>query len=370
MSVVETVILEETEVQERFLARGWTDGLPIVPPTPEQVDRMLAAVGLEAEDLLGVVPQRNCAVSAGKAAVNAVMAGCPEEAFPIVVAALQAILDPAFNAHAVVTSTGGAALCLVVSGRAAEEAGMNAGHNVMGPGRRANATIGRALRLVVLNVLRSRPGEMDGSSLGHPGKYTLTLAEDPPPPPWKPLRVALGYLSEVTTVTVLPTEGPRQVANHLNPEGEGILRTFAAAIRNPSTFCVGKGGQGLIVLGPEHARAIVDAGLTRQDVQEYLVKETRVAPAELEAAGVYLEHTAQHDMRAGPDGKLPTFEQPEDVYVMTAGGAGAGWSAYVPGWAPTIHARAVTRVVRRPGEWTLPDCGLAACDVDRPGEDG
>src|SRR5579884_1510376 len=192
--------LEEAEVQEEFFARGWTDGLPIVPPTPERVGEMLAVVGDEDPDLLiGYLPVRGRGVTLEKAAINAVMAGCLPAYFPVVVAALEAMFDPEFNLHTVLTSTGGAALCTVVSGPIAQEIGMNARHGVLGPGNRANATIGRAIRLAAMNVLGSIPGESDASSFGHPGKYTFCFAEDPPPEPWKPLHVQLVYEPRDTT---------------------------------------------------------------------------------------------------------------------------------------------------------------------------
>ena len=145
------------------------------------------------DTLIGFLPARGRGVTMEKAAINAVMAGCRPEYFPVVVAALEAMFDEAFNLHTVLTSTGGAALCAIVSGPIAQEIGMNARHNALGQGNRANATIGRALRLVAMNVLDSKPGESDASSFGHPGKFTLCFAEDPPPAPWEPLRVELGY---------------------------------------------------------------------------------------------------------------------------------------------------------------------------------
>jgi len=358
-----TLAIEESEVQETFFERGLTDGLPIVPPTLDRVRALLASSGREPDEQIGSVPQRDRSVSAEEAAINAVMAGCAAEHFPLVLAGLSALLDPAFNAHAVLTSTGGAGLCLVVSGPRAAEVGMNARHNALGPGNRANATIGRALRLVAFNVLDARPGGMDGSSLGHPGKYTLCFAEDEPPDPWEPLRVELGFEREDTTVTLLPTEAPRQVANHLNDDPEGILSTFVAAMRNPATFCVGKGGQCLVVLGPEHASAVIEGGWTRERVRHFLARESRVTLAELQAAGVLIETGAQHDMTPGEDGRLPTVPGPDDVFVVTAGGAGAGWSAYLPAWAPKLHSQAVTRRVPAAGE-ELPDCGPDSCEID------
>jgi hypothetical protein len=351
--------LEEADVQEEFFARGWTDGLPIVPPTPERVEAMLGAYDPGA--VLGAVPARGLSVTTEETAINAVLAGCRPEYFPLVVAALEAVLDPAFNANAVLTSTGGAAVCVLVSGPLAAEIGMAARHNALGGGNRANATIGRAVRLVARNILGARTGGLDGSSLGHPGKITLCFAEDPPPAPWEPLRVTLGFSLADTTVTVVPTEGPRQIGNGLSADPEGVLRTFVACMRNPSTYAVGKGGQAVVVLGPEHAAA-VRSGFTQQAAREFLARESRISREELEAAGVPIEDGAQYDMTPGDDGLLPTVAGPDDIFLVTAGGEGAGWSAYLPTWAPTLHARSVTRRVRFAGE-ALPDCGPDGCAV-------
>jgi hypothetical protein len=370
--VAEMLDVDAADVNERFAAEGWSDGLPVVPPTPERVLAMLLGAGVTDPDhVIGAVPERAITVTVEHAAINAVVAGCPPDAFPVVLAALGAVLDPAFNAHTVCTSTGGAALCVVVSGPMAASIGMNGGHNALGPGNRANATIGRAVRLVAANILGARTGRMDATSIGHPGKYTLCFAEQAPPVPWEPLRVALGYDLEDTTVTVVPTEGPRQVANHLNPDATGLLRTFAATMRDPATFITGKGGQCVVVLGHEHRAALAEQGWSRRRVQEFLLEESRVTPAELERAGVLLERDTGKDVTPGPDGKLPSMASADDIFVVTAGGAGAGWSAYLPSWAPPSHAkaRAVTRRVVPPGE-ELPECGPDGCVVDLPGLDG
>ena len=345
-----TVDLDDADVFEEFHRRGWTDGLPVVPPTPERVEALLDHAGLTAGALLGSIEARGRALSAQQAAANAVMAGCAPEHFPLAVAALCAMLDPAFNAHTVMTSTGGAAFCLLVSGPVTTELAMATRHNALGPGNRANAAVGRTLRLVARNVFGARTGEMDASSIGHPGKFTLCLAEDEPPAPWEPLRTELGYGRDDSTVTILGTEGPRQVANHLNPSPEGILTTMAAAMRCPATYPVGKGHQAVVVLGPEHAAALVEAGWTKARVREFLAEAARVTSAEIEAAGVLLEVGTQHDMTPGPDGRLPTVRSPDDIFLVTAGGHGAGWSAYIPVWAPALHSLATTRRVPAPGE--------------------
>jgi hypothetical protein len=240
---------------------------------------------------------------------------------------------------------------------------MNAGHNALGSGNRANATIGRAVRLVARNVFGAVTGGLDASSLGNPGKYTLCFAESDPAPPWEPLRVQQGYSKEDTTVTVMATEGPRQVANHLSEVPEQVLHTFVSAIKVGASFSVGKGGQGIVVLGPEHALALTQAGWTQQQVREFLARESRISPEELLAHGVPLEVDSQHDMTPGPDGKLPSIHGDEDVFLVTAGGGGPGWSAYLPSFAPLQHVRAVTRRVRWRGE-EMPDCGPDACEID------
>jgi hypothetical protein len=360
--MTDVLTVDEADAIEFMFDAGWTDGLPVVPPTPARVEAMLAAAGRRGDDVLGSVPARRRIVTTEIAAVNAVMAGCRPEYFNIVATAVEAMLDPAFNVNTAVTSTGGAAVCVIVSGPGAAEIGMNARHNVLGSGNRANATIGRAVRLVAANALGAKSGKLDASSVGHPGKYTLCFAENPPAPPWPSLAVERGYEAADTTVTIMATEGPRQVANQLNEEPEQVLLSFAAAMRNPSTFIVGKGGQGVVVLGHEHALAVHQAGWSKQQAREFLAEHSRISPEELVAAGIRIETGAQHDMTPGPDGKLPTVRSADDIVLVTAGGPGAGWSAYLPAWAPVMHSQSVTKRVRPVGE-ALPDCGPDGCEI-------
>lgn len=360
MSLLE---LPEADVVETFMERGWTDGLPVVPPTPARVEAMLAAGGVEPDEVLGGIPSRGRVLTAEFAAVNAVMAGCRPEYFPIVVAAVSAALDPVFNAHATFTSTGGAATCVVVSGPLAAEVGMNSGANVLGGGNRANATIGRAVRLVARNVFGAASGDMDASSIGHPGKISLCFAEADPPAPWQPLRVREGFAPEDTTVTVMATEGPRQIANHLSEDPLDVLRTIVSAIKVASNFPVGKGGQAIVLLGPEHALALRQAGWSQEQAAAFLAEESRILPEHLVANGVPIEVDSAHKMVPGADGRLPTLVSAADVLLVTGGGGGPGWSSYLPGFAPAIHSRAVTRRVRTAAD-VLPDCGPDACEVD------
>jgi hypothetical protein len=341
--------LEENDAQEEFFRRGWTDGLPVVPPTPVRVDAMLTHAGVAVDEVVGTVPERSRDITAEKAAINTVMAGCEPRHFPVVLAAIKAMCDPAFGCHTAVTSTGGAGLCLAISGPNLPELGFNAERNALGPGYRANATVGRAMRLVAMNVLGARSTDLDGSSLGHSGKYTMLVAEHPPPEGWDPLRVELGYDEADTTVTVFASEGSRQVANQLNGTPEGVLATFAAAMTNPATYGVGKKHQVLLVLGYEHRRILAEGGWSRKAIREHLAEASRVTPAYLEAGGIVMEHTRQNDMTPEADGKLATVRGPDDIFLVTAGSAGAGWSAYIPTWAPVLHSVATTRKVRPAG---------------------
>lgn len=359
----ELLEIEENDVHEEFFERGWTDGLPIVPPTPDRVAAMLEAGGVDDPDtLIGYLATRSRGVTLGQAATNAVMAGCLPEYFPVVVAAIEAMFDPVFNVNTVLTSTGGAALCVIVSGPIAEEIGMNGRHNCLGHGNRANLTIGRALRLVAINGLGSVVGENDASSFGHPGKIAQCFAEDPPPEPWKPLSVRLGYAADDTVVSLLAAEGPHQLAQQLTQDPDEVLRSFAGSIRHPAWFSTGKGGHGVLVLGPEHAGFCIDGGMTQAEVSQRVYEAARIDAAALQAEGVGLESESQHDMTPAADGKINTMASPDSVLLVTAGGEGAGWSTWIPAWAPSRHSQPVSRRVRPTGE-PLPDCGPDGCIV-------
>ena len=173
----------------------------------------------------------------------------------------------------------------------------------------------------------------------------------------------LGYPNTDTTVTVVAAESPQQIANAQNADGWDVLRTFASALKAPFTYSVGKGHQVLLVFGPEHLQAVMDTGISKREAAEFLVSESRVPPEWLTSAGVVIEEGYQHDMTPGADGKLSVVPTPEDLMMVTAGGAGAGWSAYIPAWAPKLHSRAATRRVRLPGD-TLPQCGPGGCEID------
>ena len=238
-----SVSLQESDDPiEYYFERGWTDGLPVVPPTAEKIGAFLDAAGRSPSEILGTEPVRGRVITVEKVAINAVMAGCRPKYFPVVVATIEAMLEPEHNLHAVTVSTMGAAPLLVVNGPVVDEIGLNSGVSVFGPGRRANATIGRAIRLTIMNVTGAVPGDLDQSSLGHAGKYTWCIAEDEKASPWQPLHVDRGFAADESTVTVFPGLSPIQVTTSGGGSPEAALKSVA---------------DGLFVAGPGNAEIVV-----------------------------------------------------------------------------------------------------------------
>ena len=285
---------------EACFDRGWSDGLPVVPPTELRVLRMLQGTARSPREVLGEVPPALDPCTVEKAAVNAVMAGCRPEYFPIVLAAIEAAHDPAFALHGVLATTDFASPIVVVSGPAARRIGMNCGVNVLGQGHRANATIGRALQLVVRNVGGGRPGGVDRSTLGHPGKYTYCFAEDESDEGWEPLRVDRGFPDSVSTVTLFA--------------GGGVHGIWDERARTPEVLAAGTGewlarigfrgapGHAIVLIAPEHYRIYREAGWNR----------ARIKSALAEASG----------------GKILI----EGLLLVRAGGPAGLLSAVIAGW--------------------------------------
>ncbi len=224
-------VTDAFEANELFQRNGWTDGLPIVPPTESGTRAFLAAVRLDAHHVVGVEPVRRRRITAEKIAIAAVMAGCLPEYMPVVIAVVRAMCDPQFGLHGSTASTGGSAPMIVVNGPIRTRIGMNATHNALANASRANATVGRAVRLFILNVLGGHPGQLDRSTLGHPGKFTFCIAEDEEDSPWLPLSVERGIPPGTSAVTVMAVESPHQIMNEWTHDPKEILDTYAAAIR-------------------------------------------------------------------------------------------------------------------------------------------
>lgn len=334
---------------EAFFSKPWSDGLPTVPPTTALVENMIAAGGRNADDVVGSVPGRKLSMHVWQAATCAVMAGCRPEYFPVVLATWDALLAPRFNLHGVLSSTGGASITAIVSGPYADAIGMNSGTGAFAPGNRANSTIGRAIRLGALTALQAIPGRLDASSYGHGGKYSFHFAESPPPAPWRSIREQLGFPAHATTVTVMSTEAPRQVMHRWNPSADDMLRTLASPMKDPSQNATGSEAVYIVVLGPEHADVLISAGLSQAQVRQKLSVLSAVTPAELAAGGIRYDDPGTRYGKPDAQGKILTA-RPEHILVMTAGGAGAGWSMVIPPLTWTKSFLPSTRPIRLPGD--------------------
>lgn len=336
-------LADALEVHEFYQQQGWTDGLPIVPPTEEHVWACLQAVGLAPGDVVGVERVRQRPITAEKVAVNAVMAGCLPAYMPVVVATLRAMCQEPFNLHGSTASTGGSAPFIVVNGPIRTAIGMNATHNVFANGNRANATIGRAVRLVLSNVLGCVPGQLDRSTLGHPGKFTFCIAEDEEDSPWIPLAQERGVPAGMSGVTVLACEAPRQILNEWTHDPEEILETFAAEMRhNMLTYSVWSGNYALVM--PKQLRELlVAAGWQKRDIREYIYRSARVFRRDWATVGK--ANIVQRS--GGPNQEFTALRTPDDLLVVAAGGPAGGFGAVIPPWLGS-KAQAITQAIDLP----------------------
>jgi len=320
-----------------FCEREWCDGLPIVPPTEERVRTMLG--GAPADRSLGAMPPLWRQATLEKLAVNAVMAGCEPAYFSLVATAVQAMLEPAFNLYGVQATTHPVAPLLIVHGPIAAELGLHAGSGCFGPGFRANATIGRAIRLILMNVGGAWPGRHDMATQGSPAKFSYCIAERADASPW-------GALHDDNRVTVFGGEPPHNVNDHVSTTAAGILATVAdtAVSLGSNVGWYFSQSQLLIVLGPEHAQTIANDGFSRSDVQRFVFEHARLPLRTLKLGGMWGIQDWPRWMNAvtDDDALLPQVPSPEDVMVMVAGGPGKH-SAVVPN---CTFSRAVSRPIR------------------------
>src|SRR5438105_8353619 len=259
----------EDEIEACY-ARGWTDGLPVVPPARERVLRMLEGTSRDPAEGVAVVPPDLVACTVEKVAINAVLAGCRPEYLPVVLAAVEAACTDTFNIHGLLATTYAASPVVIVNGPLACAIGMNAGLNALGQGNRANATIGRALQLVVRNVGGGRPSEVDRATLGQPGKYTFCFAEDEEGPPWEPLSVERGFSAGTSTVTLFAGSGVHGVVDQLSRSPESLARSLALALRAVAHPKLVLAFDALLVVSPEHARVFKEAGWDKAHLQAEL----------------------------------------------------------------------------------------------------
>jgi hypothetical protein len=317
-------------------AQGWGDGLPTLAPTVESVDTYVAAAG-PFGPAAGPVPPSGVVPDVRSLAANAVMAGCPPAAFAIVVAALRAVLAEEFNPVGVMATTHPCTPLVVVSGAARTAAEVHAGHNCLGQGWRANATIGRALHLILVNLGGSRPGNLDRATHGSPAKYTYCFAEDEEASPWPPLAVRRGFAPGEPVVTVFAAEGPHNVNDHGSTSGEELLLTIAGTMAIPGSNNFYLAGEHLVLLGPEHAVTLARDGWDIAQMQARLHDLARV-PQAVVSAGKRAELAARAIEATG--GYYQMAGGPESIQIVVAGGPGKHSA-----WVPTFGASRCVSVV-------------------------
>ena len=323
--------VELADLEDEFEAmhdRGWTDGLPVVPPTEERVLRMLAGTTRDPAEVVAVVPPDLVECTVEKVAVNAVMAGCLPEHLPVVLAAVEAACTDAFALHGLLATTYFSGPLVVVNGPVAQAVGMNSGGNALGQGNRANATIGRALQLVVRNVGGGRPGEVDQATLGNPGKLTFCFAEREHDSPFAPLAQDRGVPAGRSAVTLFAGSGVQPVVDQLSRDPHSLARTFAAALRVNGHPKLPMAFDAMLVVSPEHGRVLADAGWDRARLVAEL-EALLVLPAEELRRGAGGMAEGVPDALAGVD--LPKF-RPGGLLVVHAGGDAGLFSAVVGGW--------------------------------------
>ncbi len=314
---------------EALFERGWTDGLPVVPPTEKRVLAMLEGTPRSPDECVALVPPDLVECTVEKVAINAVMAGCRPEYLPVVLAAVEAACSDEFNMHGLLATTLGTGPVIIVNGPIRRAVGMNSGRNVFGQGNRANASIGRALQLVVRNVGGGRPGEVDRATFGNPGKLSFCFAEDEEGSPWSPLSVDLGAEPGVSTVTLFPGEGPRSIIDQASREPESLARSYAASLRTLHHPKLVLGFDCILAIGPEHARVFAEAGWSKQQLSDRLQALLQIPFDEL-ARGAGGMAEGMPDALASA-GSLPKF-RPGGILIVHCGGEAGLFSTLIGGW--------------------------------------
>ena len=336
---------------ESLFERGVTDGLPVVPPTRERVEQAVAATGRPADELVAEVPPNYGRATVEKIAVNAVMAGCRPEYLPVVLAAVEAVCDEAFDLHGVSATTNAPAPLLIINGPVRKALDVNCGAGVFGPGWRANATIGRAVRLICVNVGGATPGVVSMSTFAHPGRYTYCIGEWEEQNPWEPLHVEHGFERGESTVAVLAADAPLGVYDHRSRAAPDLLATIAGSMAVIMNHKMTHWGDTLLVIGPEHARTLAADGWGKAEVRRFLFERLQRPVRELVPGRDGGEGLPEHVLRkfAHPERdetRVPKFRAPEHIKIVVAGGTAGRFSVIVPGWSFSKGSNLVLRRIR------------------------
>jgi hypothetical protein len=317
-------------VNNLFYERGWTDGLPIVPPTTERVRGMLSGYGRDPQEEIAVLPSKMGSATIEKIAINAIMAGCLPEHLPVIITAVEAVADESFKLLGVQATTHPCGVLIAVNGPISKKLGINASGNAFGPGNRANAAIGRALSLILLNIGGGIPGQIDKSTQGGPCKYTYCVAENEEANPWQPFHVEKGFSPQDSTVTVFAAEGPHNINDHDSTTGRDILKTIAATMATAgNNNLIFFSGEPILMLGPEHAATIAGDGFSKEQVKEYISENAMVLLKNISEG--HLEYRAKQPERYGDfiNSEMIPLAKKENIVIMVLGGPGKH-SCFIP----------------------------------------
>ncbi len=326
---------DEVDPYEYCLQAGFADPLPVIPPTVERVERLLRATSLPPDEIIGLVPPNYGAATVEKIAANAVMAGCVPEMMRLLVPLVRAACDERFNMHGVQATTHFAAPLIIINGPVRHELGFASGSNLFSNVARANSTLGRALQLILTNLGRARPGEIDMSTLGNPGKFSYCIAENEEENPWEPLHVELGFKPEQSTVTLFAAEPPHGVSEHMAREGRQVLKAICRALATVWSYRVCALLEAIVVLCPEHVKTIRRDGFTKQNVREFLFENTGIPlKAYEEGGGEGTQYVKMYE-EVVIDGErcYRKFRNPEAIKLIVAGGTAGKFSAVLGSWA-------------------------------------
>ena len=332
---------------DHFYAKGWTDGLPVIPPTEARVSEMLRFTDHDPREVIAEIPPRNAPATPENVAVNAVMAGCLPEHLPALIAAVRAMAEPAYNLYGRQTTTHPGAHLMILHGPVRSELEVNCRQNAFGQGRRANATLGRAIRLLLTNVGGGVPGVTDMATHGHPGKFSYTIGEDEEGSPWRPFHADRGFAPETSAVTMICAEAPHNVNDLVSKTPHRYLGTAASA------FCAlgvnglyrsGLPSEQMLVLTAEAARWLADHGWTKADVSQYLF-ETARQPVRLlrDRGGFGMTPLAPFVDPEEDEDMAPVVPRPEDVLVVVAGGHGRHMNAVLTAGYSLSVTKAIAR---------------------------
>ena len=325
--------------------RGWTDGLPIIPPTPLRVAMMLSGTTRSPGEIIGLIPPNLAECTVEKAAANAVMAGCRPEYFPVVLAAIETALEPAFSMHGLLATLWFSGPVIIVNGPITKRIGMNSGGNALGQGNRANATIGRALQLLIRNVGGGLPGEIDRAVFGNPGKYTFCFAEDESDASWIPLNVARGFKRGTSTVTLFHGDGVQGISAGRSRTPEGLARSLAmglAAVCHPK---LAEWSNAILAISPDHYAIFNQGGWGRTEIEAGLREALRRPGRDL----VQGAHGVEEGIDPARAGEMVDKFIEGGLLVVRAGGRGGLMSAVIGGWAAQrrkAEVQTVTREIR------------------------